>query len=605
MKHLRNALFVISTFLFFLNPVLHAQNIIWQRGLGGSNLDYAYSGNLTADSGYILCGITHSGDGNVTGFHGGSDFWVEKLNAEGDLVWQKCLGGDGMDNGWSVQQTADGNFILAGLTNSNNGDVTGNHGAYDAWVVKIDTSGNLLWQKCFGGTDMDIAYSVKQTMDGGYVVLGISNSTNGDVTGNHGGYDYWVVKLDALGNMEWQKCLGGSSDDYGYSISQISDGGYMITGESGSADGDVTGNHGAYDLWLVRLDAAGNLVWQKCLGGDAEDGGCSVKQTADGGFISLGFTFSNNGDVSGNHGSSDLWVAKLTSAGNISWQTCYGDVYMDFARCIEQTSDLGYVFSGSLVAVGGMGTAGSDGWVVKTDSTGAVEWQQNVGGFGEEELYSVQQTADGGYFAAGYTFSKDDNVPENHGLSDAWAVRLTGKLNAPVFSPTAATSVNEINFTITAKPGSTIYYTLDGSEPLCGGALSGTSPLPLTTAATTGTYTYKAISCETNWIPSATATATYIVQATGIDEKSVTAELIQVYPNPAEKYVYIKTGNLSHITAELTNTAGSVISVLKPEAGIYGMNVSDLERGIYFLHITAKEKSTAKHIESTTRIVLK
>ena len=136
---------------------------------------------------------------------------------------------------------------MAGYTFSNDGDVSGNHGAYDYWVVKLNSSGDILWQICLGGTNVDVAYSIQQTSDGGFIVAGYTCSNEGDVSGNHGNSDYWVVKLNSSGTIEWQKCLGGTDGDYAYSIQQTSDGGFIVAGLTGSNDGDVSGNHGGSD----------------------------------------------------------------------------------------------------------------------------------------------------------------------------------------------------------------------------------------------------------------------------------------------------------------------------------------------------------------------
>ena len=229
------------------------------------------------------------------------------------IEWQKCLGGSNDDWAYSIQQTSDSGFIVAGYTESSNGDVSGNHGAYDYWVVKLNSSGDILWQICLGGTNVDVAYSIQQTSDEGFIVAGYTCSNEGDVSGNHGNSDYWVVKLNSSGTIEWQKCLGGTDGDYANSIQQTSDGGFIVAGQTYSNDGDVSGNHGGSDAWVVKLNSSGNIEWQKCLGGTGWDWENSIQQTSDGGFIVAGYTNSNDGDVSGNHGSKDYWVVKLTN----------------------------------------------------------------------------------------------------------------------------------------------------------------------------------------------------------------------------------------------------------------------------------------------------
>ena len=234
----------------------------------------------------MVAGHTLSNDGDVTGFHTGvhgvhNDAWVVKLDAAGTLVWQKCLGGTSDDFGRAVQQTADGGYMVAGLTLSTDGDVAGNHGGYDAWVVKLDAAGTLVWQKCLGGTGTDYANAVQQTADGGYIVAGQTHSTSGDVTGNHGEYDAWVVKLDAAGILVWQRCFGGRIPITPTRCSRLRTAAISWPGHTGSTDGDVTGNHGGDDAWVVKRDAAGILVWQRCFGGTYSDYANTVQQTAD------------------------------------------------------------------------------------------------------------------------------------------------------------------------------------------------------------------------------------------------------------------------------------------------------------------------------------
>ncbi len=173
------------------------------------------------------------------------------------IQWQKSFGGSSTDIAYSIQQTADGGFIVGGATASNNGDVTGNHGLNDCWILRLNSGGDLIWQKSFGGSSNDIAYAIQETADGGFIFAGISYSNDGDVSGHHGSSsssDYWVVKLDSSGNLIWQKSLGGSDDDNAYSLQQTIDDGFIVAGFSGSFDGDVTGNHGNWDYWVVKLD---------------------------------------------------------------------------------------------------------------------------------------------------------------------------------------------------------------------------------------------------------------------------------------------------------------------------------------------------------------
>lgn len=309
----------MKTILFLLSIIIFsnlsiAQPVIeWQNSLGGTGDDNAYSIQQTTDGGYIIAGYSDSNDGDVTGNHGGRDYWVVKIDILGNLDWQKSLGGTGDDNALSIQQTTDGGYIVAGGSGGNDGDVTGNHGLADYWVVKLNNVGVIDWQKSLGGTNWDYVYSIQQTTDGGYIVAGWSSSINGDVTGNHGNGDFWVVKLNSQGSINWQKSFGGTGIDFGNSIQQTTDGGYIVAGVSESNNGDVTGNHGLADYWVVKLDSVGVIDWQKCLGGTGDDNALTIQQTTDGGFVVVGYSESNDGDVTGNHGNSDYWVVKLSS----------------------------------------------------------------------------------------------------------------------------------------------------------------------------------------------------------------------------------------------------------------------------------------------------
>jgi uncharacterized delta-60 repeat protein len=403
---------------------------MWQKCLGGSRNDSAYSIQQTSDGGYIVAGSTNSNNGGVAGNHGGwADAWVVKLNASGDIMWQKCLGGSYEDSVYSIQQTSDGGYIAAGSTNSNNGDVIGNHGRYDAWVVKLNALGGIVWQKCLGGSNEDSAYSIQQTSDGGYIVAGHTYSTDGNVAGNHGENNAWVIKLNASGDIMGQKCLGGSRNDSAFSIQQTNDGGYIVAGDTNSTDGDTAGNHGGkYDAWVIKLNASGGIVWQKCLGGSDEDSAYSIQQTSDGGYIVAGNTHSTDGDVIGNHGRYDAWIVKLNTAGSIVWQKCLGGSYVDKANSVQQTSDEGYIIAGNTRSTDGdvIGNHGRyDAWIVKLNIAGSIVWQKCLGSSYGDKVNSIQQTSDGGYIAAGNTNSNDGDVAEHHeGGTDAWVAKL-------------------------------------------------------------------------------------------------------------------------------------------------------------------------------------
>ncbi|MDD1729366.1 MAG: PKD domain-containing protein [Methanospirillum sp.] len=428
-----------------------ARNLEWQKCLGGTDEDSIDSVIQTTDGGYLVGGQTYSEDGDVSGYQGGSDIWVVKLDAAGNITWQKCLGGSRSESPCSIVQTTDGGYLVGGQTYSIDGNVTGNHGNSDLWAVKLDTTGNITWQTCLGGLRNEEAYSLLQTSDGGYLFNGNTYSTDSNVTGNHGETDIWVVKLDSVGNMTWQTCLGGSDYDISDSVIQTTDGGYLVNGYTYSTDGNVTGNHGETDIWAVKLDSAGNMTWQTCLGGLAGEWPYSLIQTTDGGYLVNGYTESDDANVTGNHGGRDIWVVNLDASGTLVWQKCLGGTNDDYPRSILQTTDGGFLLRAMTYSDDGdvSGLHGQmDYWVVKLDAARNLVWQRCLGGSSYEWPEFMVQTPDGNYVVCGSTDSDDGDVVGNHGSYDVWMVLLTAEY------PVTATADS---WTISYPSGTTSY----------------------------------------------------------------------------------------------------------------------------------------------------
>ncbi|MCK9289988.1 MAG: T9SS type A sorting domain-containing protein [Bacteroidales bacterium] len=438
----------------FSVTLLYAQvpEVEWQKSLGGSSYDLANSIWQTTDGGYIVAGYSYSNDGDVSGNHGESDYWIVKLDDTGTILWQKSLGGSDWEEANSIQQTSDEGYILAGFSYSNDGDVSGNHGEGDIWIVKLDSNGDIQWQKTLGGSQDEWLYSMQQTTDGGFIVSGYSYSNDGDVSENHGDSDYWIIKLSADGTIQWEKSYGGSEGDYATEIQQTSDGGFIVAGVSYSNDGDVSVNKGEGDVWIVKLDQNGTIQWEKSYGGSGDDYATSIQQTPDGGYIFGGNSSSNDGDVSGNQGDYDYWVVKLNATGDIQWQKSFGGSNFDQLTVIRQTLDGGYLAAGESFSDDGdvIGNHGNnDYWVIKLDESGNIEWQKTLGGSYPDGAYDMQLTADGGYILAGNSWSNDGDVSGNHGYGDFWIVKLTGSvglnetINKTIFSvyPNPATDL--------------------------------------------------------------------------------------------------------------------------------------------------------------------
>lgn len=446
---MKKQLLYMILILFQLNSYSQAPEIQWQKCYGGSFSERAYYINTTTDNGYIMCGHSSSNDGDVGIFLGGYDYWIIKTNSIGDIIWKKVYGGSSFEYPFYIQQTADLGYIIGGTTSSNNGNVVGNHGESDAWILKLDGSGNIVWKKTLGGSYIDDFSTIIQTNDGGYMIAAETQSNDGDVLFNYSPFykDVWLVKLDTNGNIAWQRTLGGDGLDDVSEIKQTSDGGFIFVGYSNSTNGDLTGISPTGGAWVVKIDSSGNIVWQNRFSENQEfTKANSIKQVSDGGYIIGGGRNSTSGF--------DYWVLKLDSSGIFQWQNSYGGSGGDFLIDIIQTLDGGYLAAGSSDSINGdiIGNQGSlDVWALKISSTGNIQWQKPMGSSGDNYASSVKQTTDGGFIIAGSTNSNGGDVSGFHGGTDFWVIKL---------APEQLSTINytNVDFTIFPNPTNSILY---------------------------------------------------------------------------------------------------------------------------------------------------
>lgn len=443
-------LFLFTSFSVIVLSAQQTPFLQWQKSFGGDMLDKIRSVKQTFDGGYILAGHTFSNKGDVKNNHGQNDYWIIKLDAEGNTEWSKTYGGSSYDYAISAVQTSDSGYAVAGYTFSNDGDVSGNHGNYDYWIIKIDKNGGLQWQKTFGGTGNDFANSIQQTADGGYIVAGSTASKDGDVTGNNGNTDFWVIKLDASGNLTWQKAFGDINNDQAYSVQQTKDNGYIVAGYT-----DVPLK--SRDYYILKLDATGNFQWQKRYGGNGIDVALSIQQISNGGYIVGGYSNSTDGNITNNHGKYDYWILNLNANGTLNWQKSLGGSADDAAYTVGQSSDGNYVVSGASSSNDGtvaFNHGGFDYWILKLDTGGKVLWQKSLGGSANDTAYSSCTTKDGGFIIGGQTLSADGNISVSKGAGDYWVCKLSpDELNDNIkvqsFKAVAScVAANKINFKI-------------------------------------------------------------------------------------------------------------------------------------------------------------
>lgn len=347
-------------------------NIQWHNDYGGSEWETGNSVISCGQDGFSIIGTTSSTDGDAIGVgYGGIDIWKFEISNVGEIVSQRKYGSSQPDAGYGLV-CGNGDMLMLGATSKADGVVDINHGLYDYWLSMISSQGEILWQNSFGGTNDDIPSSIVRSVDGGILLAGKTQSNNGNVSGYHGGsVDGWVVKTNSDGAMQWQRALGGSRMDVLYDVCAMGDEGCVVVGSTSSRDGDVVGGHGTTtneDGWVVKLDNAGNIVWQHAVGGSAVDRLRSVVALPDGGVVAVGHTWSNNGDVPNNLGGMDGWVLKLDSAGNLAWSMVLGGSADDQFWKVIRTSDGGFLLGGSSTSTDGDATGNhgmEDMWVVK------------------------------------------------------------------------------------------------------------------------------------------------------------------------------------------------------------------------------------------------
>jgi hypothetical protein len=504
----------------------------FQLAIGGAGGDRAYSIIRTTDGGYAMAGYTDS-------FVGGNfDMYIVKLDSSGNLQWSRTVGGTGIDVAYSIIQTTDGGYAVAGYTGNPNLGVFS-----DFYIMKLDAGGNLQWSKAIGGRGINVSYSIVQTTDGGYAVAGYTN-----VTGNG---DFYIVKIDASGNFQWSRTVGVITDDKAFSIIQTTDGGYAVAGETTSFGA------GSYDMYIVKLDAGGNLQWNKTVGGGQSEEANSIIQTTDGGYAVAGYTMSFAAGIR------DMYIVKLNSSGTLQWSRTVGGTNYDQAYSIIQTTDGGYAVAGYTMS---FGAGNADMYIVKLDAGGTLQWSWTVGGTNDEFGYSIIQTTGGGYAVAGFTYSF------GMGNDDMFIVKLdaSGNTCSNMTSPSSITGSGG-----TLGSPTTIIFPQTFSDSTVSSS-SGTGGTLTTICTTIG------IQPISNEIPSS-------------------FELSQNYPNPFNpttkfKFQIVK---LSDTKVTVYDVLGKEVAILvnqQLKPGTYEVEwiATNYPSGVYFYNLSAGDFTETK-----------
>lgn len=571
-------LFVILFFALFICQQAFSQPITidWEHNYGGTNYDQAHDAVMTVDSSFVSLNETYSDDFEVSVHYGvySGDFWLTKINKFGELVWEKSYGGSNSDIPQAIAATSDGGFIIAGYTYSSDIDVTANHGGSDFWVVKIDILGNLEWERSIGGSSAEWAFSIIQTKDSNFVFTGWSSSLDGDIPEHLGSTDYndlIVGKLDSLGNLLWIKVYGWLDDDEGADVTETATGDLLICGTT-----VVEGEDGK-DYYLLKLDANGNFLWAKNYGGSGYDYAKALIETPEKNIIITGECWSKDGDVDGHHGSdySDMWTIMVDSIGNIVWQNSLGGSGADIGNDLIYCSDGSSVISGITTSLNDGDVTGhiapplySNQWLVKLDTKGIIKWTKCLGGTSGEYANAILRQSDSIFVVFGDSRSNDYDV-SNHYFSDpvtpdVWIVKIYENCTQLQYyrDADADSYGNDLNYTYSCEaiegyvlttgdcndlddaiyPGAT--EVLNGLDDDCNGAID--NGLPVIDSPLTG---------------------------------------FSIYPTPAHNQLQITNALGYPATFEITNLQGVIINQKQMFNANYSVDVSTLAAGIYLINI--------------------
>jgi hypothetical protein len=442
-----------------------------QAGFGGTNEDVLFCTVATSDGGLLLGGHSSSGvSGNKTSACQGSrDYWLVRLDASWNQLWDKSFGGTGDDIVSAIQPTTNGCFLLAGYSNSG---ISGNKtnanfsSLNDYWLVKVDASGNKLWERNFGGLSSDLLYTIIPSGDGGFLLggLSLSGASGNKTTAAFGGGDYWLVKIDADGNKLWDRSYGGTGADTLLSIVPTGDGNFLLGGysASGISGNKTNANFGLEDFWVLKIDSAGNKLWEQEYGGTGHDILHTIVPTSDG-FLLAGYSSSppSGNKTSDNYGNADFWLVKIDPDGNMLWDKSYGGDGSDYLYSAIPATNGGLLLGGGSEFHSSGNKAsqpfgGFDYWLVKVDSDGNKLWDQTFGGAADEYIYGLRMDTNGAYLLAGHS---DSNISGNKttapfGSPDFWLLSVPEPV--PAFVPGSLNwSASQFRFQMTGAPGQT------------------------------------------------------------------------------------------------------------------------------------------------------
>lgn len=607
-----------------MTSMLFSQDILWEKSYGGLHAEYLMDAIPTADYGFILAGSSLSNKtGNKSDNNKGDlDYWVWKMNENGDLDWQKSFGGSESDLLQSVAITNDGGFILAGISSSNKSldKKDDSKGGDDFWIIKLNAKGIEEWQLTLGGDSQEKLHSIKLTKDGGYILGGTSSSKKSfeKSEDSFGSLDYWVIKLDNKGKIEWQKTFGGKYTDELKSIDTTFDGGYILGGYSNSPASGIksSDNIGIGDYWVLKLDNKGTIEWQKTIGGKGDDQLRVVKQTYDKGYVLGGNSNSEVGEfkTKSNSDGTDFWVVKLDEKGDIKWQETYNFGKHDVLTSIVENNDHTLLIGG--FAKGEFSTSkqknksktekGMDDYIaLKITEKGQEIWTESVGSDGEDILKKVIETRDGGYLFAGTGSPVNLVQNQNQENSSSQLGNVMGNGNNEQVNDQvqqANSAIKEQTDNATQKVNDTYNQGANQVKETLG--LKEDSPLKLASNPLSSNLGLQpgsggnGILGGSNGNTPAKLPASgdkknnlgssdfWVVKIRDKDKKQEVKNAIEAFPNPATEYTNVIIGyDYVSGTATLVDLAGRQLQQFEVTGRTIPVNLSGLPEGIYIVNI--------------------
>ncbi|MCE2613712.1 hypothetical protein LVD13_12075 [Flavobacteriaceae bacterium D16] len=411
--------------------------VVWIKNFGGSGDDTAQSVIETTDGGYAVLGYTNSTDGDLHGkAQNVNDYWLLKLDSDGNLQWSKTYGGSKDDRGQAIIQTLDGGYAITGYAMSDDGDGSNNNGFHDNWILKLDAQGNLEWEKSFGFSGHDHSYDLVQTTDGGFFFVGFLDITSALADGTyykrnsltrHGVGEFWGTKIDASGNLEWRSYYGGTNNDRAHAVVEADDGGFVMAGFSESEDFDISQSRGSYDFWVVKITMTGELVWERSFGGTGIEIAYDIAKTDNNSYLITGHTFSTDQDIASHNGEADSWLIHVNDQGDLIWENTYGGSLFDAAQSVANISDNQILIAGNAKsdALGEIPNSGeNDMWIAKTDLQGQLLWQKTFGGSALDFGFDALEDQEQNLILVGSSDSPDFQGLDNKGGTDLIVIKL-------------------------------------------------------------------------------------------------------------------------------------------------------------------------------------